>query len=165
LTEEIEKGRFREDLFYRLNVVEVRLPSLTERKDDIPILADHFLNYYRHQMNKSIKGFDYSAVRALINHEWRGEVRELENVIERAVIFAESEYITVNDLPEIIKAQRDISSSTTYGSLDEFMRKVERDFLVRVLEEHDYDKEKVAKTLDLGLSTLYRKIKDLDIEV
>ena len=151
LTEEIEKGRFREDLFYRLNVVEVRLPSLTERKDDIPILADHFLNYYRHQMNKSIKGFDYSAVRALINHEWRGEVRELENVIERAVIFAESEYITVNDLPEIIKAQRDISSSTTYGSLDEFMRKVERDFLVRVLEEHDYDKEKVAKTLDLGL--------------
>jgi two-component system response regulator PilR (NtrC family) len=165
LTEEIEKGRFREDLFYRLNVVEVRLPSLTERKDDIPILADHFLNFYRHQMNKSIKGFDYSAVRALINHEWRGEVRELENVIERAVIFAESEYITVNDLPEIIKAQRDISSSTTYGSLDEFMRKVERDFLVRVLEEHDYDKEKVAKTLDLGLSTLYRKIKDLDIEV
>ncbi|MCA0389992.1 MAG: sigma-54 dependent transcriptional regulator [Bacteroidetes bacterium] len=165
LTEEIEKGRFREDLFYRLNVIEIRLPSLTERKDDIPVLADHFLNIYRRQMNKSIKGFDYSAVRALINHDWKGEVRELENVIERAVIFAESDYITVNDLPEIIKIQREFSPASSSISLDDFMRKVERDFLVRILEEHDYDKELVAKALNLGLSTLYRKIKYLDIEV
>ncbi|GAB1349614.1 sigma-54 dependent transcriptional regulator [Ignavibacteriales bacterium] len=165
LHEEIEKGRFREDLYYRLNVVEIRLPSLTERRDDIPVLADHFLNIYRLQMNKIIKGFDYTAVRGLMNHDWKGEVRELENVIERAVIFAETEYITVNDLPDVIKVQREFSNYSSYGSLDDFMRKVERDFLVKVLEEHHYDKDIVAKILNLGLSTLYRKIKDLDIEV
>jgi len=81
LLDEIEKGRFREDLYYRLNVIEIRLPSLSDRKDDIPLLAEHFLNIYRRQMNKSIRGFDHSAIRALMNHEWRGEVRELENVI------------------------------------------------------------------------------------
>lgn len=165
LLEEIDKSKFREDLYYRLNVIEIRLPSLSERKDDIPLLAEHFLNIYRQQMNKSIRGFDHSAIRALMNHEWRGEVRELENVIERAVIFAETDYISVNDLPDMIKAQREFTSSAPFGSLDDFMRKVERDIIVRVLEEHEYDKDKVAKALNLGLSTLYRKIKELDIEV
>ncbi len=165
LLDEIEKGRFREDLYYRLNVIEIRLPSLSDRKDDIPLLAEHFLNIYRRQMNKSIRGFDHSAIRALMNHEWKGEVRELENVVERSVIFAESDYISVNDLPEMIKAQRDLTSSSPLGSLDDFMRKVERDIIVRVLEENEYDKDKVAKALNLGLSTLYRKIKELDIEV
>ena len=165
LSEEIEKGKFREDLYYRLNVVEIKLPSLADRKSDIPLLADHFLKIYRLQMNKDIKGFDHAAIRALVNHSWKGEVRELENVIERAIIFAESDYISVNDLPEIIRVQKDAAFSASYGSLDDFLRKVERDFLVKVLDEYDYDKEKVAKLLNLGLSTLYRKIKDLDIEV
>ncbi|KAB2909246.1 MAG: sigma-54 dependent transcriptional regulator [Ignavibacteriales bacterium] len=165
LSEEIEKGKFREDLYYRLNVVEIKLPSLADRKSDIPLLADHFLKIYRMQMNKDIKGFDHAAIRALVNHSWKGEVRELENVIERAIIFAESDYISVNDLPEIIRVQKDAAFSASYGSLDDFLRKVERDFLVKVLDEYDYDKEKVAKLLNLGLSTLYRKIKDLDIEV
>lgn len=165
LLDEIEKGRFREDLYYRLNVIEIRLPSLSDRKDDIPLLAEHFLNIYRRQMNKSIRGFDHSAIRALMNHEWRGEVRELENVIERSVIFAESDYISVNDLPDMIKAQRDVTSSAPLGSLEDFMRKVERDIIVKMLEENEYDKDKAAKALNLGLSTLYRKIKELDIEV
>ncbi len=165
LTEEIEKGKFREDLYYRLNVIEIRLPSLRERKDDIPILADHFLDKYRKEMSKNIKGFDHSAIRALMNHEWKGEVRELENVVERAVIFAGADYISVDDLPEVILSQRGYSAAASMGSLDDFMRKVERDFIVRVLEDNDYDKDKVAKALNLGLSTLYRKIKELDIEV
>ncbi len=164
LTDEIEKGKFREDLYYRLNVIEIRLPSLRERKDDIPLLADHFLNKYRREMSKNIKGFDHSAIRALMNHDWKGEVRELENVVERAVIFAGSDYISVDDLPEVILSQRGYSSASM-GSLEDFMRKVERDFIVRVLEDNDYDKDKVAKALNLGLSTLYRKIKELDIEV
>lgn len=165
LTEEIEKGKFREDLYYRLNVIEIRLPSLRERKDDIPLLADHFLNKYRKEMSKNIKGFDHSAIRALMNHDWKGEVRELENVVERAVIFAGADYISVEDLPEVILSQRGYSAAASMGSLDDFMRKVERDFIVRVLEDNDYDKDKVAKALNLGLSTLYRKIKELDIEV
>jgi len=81
------------------------------------------------------------------------------------VIFAESDYISVNDLPDMIKAQRDVTSSAPLGSLEDFMRKVERDIIVKMLEENEYDKDKAAKALNLGLSTLYRKIKELDIEV
>src|SRR4030066_62208 len=95
LKQEIKNGKFREDLFYRLNVIEIHLPSLKDREDDIPVLADYFLNKYRKEMNKNIKGIDNEALRALINYEWKGEVRELENVIERAVIFAKDNFITV----------------------------------------------------------------------
>jgi two-component system response regulator PilR (NtrC family) len=87
LEELVNEGKFREDLYYRLNVIEIKLPSLKEREGDIPLLADYFLDKYRKQMNKQIKGISNEAMRALMNHEWKGEVRELENIIERAVIF------------------------------------------------------------------------------
>lgn len=165
LKEEIQQNRFREDLYYRLNVVEITMPSLKNRKEDIPMLANHFLNKYRHQMGKNISGIDQSAYRALMNYDWKGEVRELENVMERAVIFCQNDVMTLENLPESLRASKDIVVPDQTGSLDEFMNKVEREYIIKTLENCDQDKEKAAKVLNLGLSTLYRKIKELNIQL
>ncbi|MGQ9644208.1 MAG: sigma-54-dependent transcriptional regulator [Ignavibacterium sp.] len=165
LEEEVKAGRFREDLYYRLNVVEIHLPSLKEREEDIPLLADHFLNKYRKELNKNIKGIDNDAMRVLLAHEWRGEVRELENVIERAVIFCRGEYISVDDLPPTFVPDRETLTTNFSGSLEDSVRKFERDFIMRVLEINNFNKEKAAEILNVGLSTLYRKLKELDIKI
>ena len=164
LQAEVESGRFREDLFYRLNVVELNLPSLKERAEDIPVLADHFVNKYRREIGKNVKGIDSSAMRALLHYEWRGEVRELENIIERSVIFAKNEFITIEDLPQSMHLLKDVLIPEKPGSLDDFIKKVEKGFILKSLETNEFDKEKVAKQLNLGLSTLYRKIKDYGLE-
>ena len=103
LFEKTKTGEFREDLFYRLNVVEIKLPSLNERKDDIPLLLNHFIEKYCNEMGKKILGVDNETMKVLMAHDWRGGVRELENVIERAVIFATSEYLTTDDLAEYLR--------------------------------------------------------------
>lgn len=165
LEEEVKAGRFREDLFYRINVVDIHLPSLKEREEDIPLLADHFLNKYRKELNKNIKGIDNEAMRAILNHEWKGEVRELENIIERAVIFCKTDMITIQELPVSFKPKTDDFDFSFNGSLDESVRKFERDYILRALETNDNNKEKTADALRVGLSTLYRKLKELDIKI
>jgi DNA-binding NtrC family response regulator len=165
LNEEVREGRFREDLFYRLNVIDIHLPSLKEREEDIPLLADHFLNKYRKELNKNIKGIDSDAMRALISHEWKGEIRELENIIERASIFCKTDFITLSDLPPTFKPNIERGDFPITGSLDESVRKFERDFIMRALENNDTNKEKTAEALQVGLSTLYRKLKELDIKI
>lgn len=165
LEEEVKAGRFREDLFYRINVVEIHLPSLKEREEDIPLLADHFLDKYRKELNKNIRGIDNEAMRALLTHEWKGEVRELENILERAVIFCKSDMITLSDLPQSFRPQIDEMEFSYSGSLDESVRKFERDFILRALENNENNKEKTADAMKVGLSTLYRKLKELDIKV
>ncbi len=165
LEEEVKAGRFREDLFYRINVVEIHLPSLKEREEDIPLLADHFLNIFRKELNKNIKGIDNEAMRALINHEWKGEVRELENIIERAIIFCKNDMISLSDLPQSFRPKQDEMELSFSGSLDESVRKFERDFILRALESNDNNKEKTADAMKVGLSTLYRKLKELDIKI
>jgi two-component system response regulator PilR (NtrC family) len=166
LMTEIAENRFREDLFYRLNVVEVHLPSLKDRKEDIPFLADHFVHKYRTEMVKGIKGIDENASRALMNYEWRGEIRELENIIERAVIFCKKEFIGLDDFPSYIYTNaNEIQLPDKPGALEDFVRKIEREYILKTLEANGFDKEKTAKLLNLGLSTLYRKIKELGIEV
>jgi DNA-binding NtrC family response regulator len=164
LKEEISMGRFREDLYYRLNVVEIHLPSLKDREEDIPLLADHFLNKYRAEMNKTIKGIDGEALRALMNYEWKGEVRELENIIERAVIFCKEEFINLKDLPPNFRPSSDLSEYSKSGSLEESVRRFEKDFILKALENNDFNKEKTSEILQVGLSTLYRKLKELDIK-
>ena len=165
LNEEVREGRFREDLFYRLNVIDIHLPSLKERDEDIPLLADHFLNKYRKELNKNIKGIDSDAMRALISHEWKGEIRELENIIERASIFCKTDFISLIDLPPTFKPSIEKGDFPITGSLDESVRKFERDFIMRALENNDTNKEKTAEALQVGLSTLYRKLKELDIKI
>ena len=164
LKEEVKAEKFREDLYYRLNVVEINLPTLQERIEDIPLLADHFLNKYRMEMNKNIKGIDNHAIRALMTHKWKGEVRELENIIERAVIFSQDDFITIKNLPTNFYLQADDSAVLTTGSLEESVRNYERDLILKALESNDFNKEKTAEQLQVGLSTLYRKLKELDIK-
>jgi len=164
LEEEIKEGRFREDLYYRLNVIEINIPSLKDRKDDIPFLVDHFINKYRVEMRRKVKGIDSNALNALLNYDWKGEVRELENVIERAVIFSKDELISVRDFPVYLQSTKDFVIPDKAGSLDDFIKKVEKEFISKALENNNNDKEKVAKLLDLGLSTLYRKIKEYGLE-
>ncbi len=164
LKQEIKNGKFREDLFYRLNVIEINLPSLKEREEDIPVLADHFLNKYRTEMNKNVKGIENEALRALINYDWKGEVRELENVIERAVIFSKLDFITIKDLPTTFRPTDLTTNDFTSGSLEESVKNFERNYILRTLESNDFDKEKTADVLKVGLSTLYRKMKELDIK-
>ena len=115
-------------------------------------------------MNKNIKGIDNDAIRALMGYEWKGEVRELENVIERAVIFAKEDYITLKDLPNVFRPNDIIVNHFTSGSLDDSVKSFERDYIVRALENNDFNKEKTADVLKVGLSTLYRKMKELDIK-
>lgn len=164
LMEQINEGKFREDLFYRLNVIEINIPSLKDRKEDIPLLVDHFIHKYRNEVGKNVREIEPSALRALMNYDWRGEVRELENIIERAVIFCKTDYISLNDLPIYLQSTRDIQIPEKAGSLEEFIHKIEREYILKALEANNYDKEKVAKVLQLGLSTLYRKIKDYNLE-
>jgi two-component system response regulator PilR (NtrC family) len=128
LQEQINEGKFREDLYYRINVVDIHLPSLKERTDDIPLLADHFVDKYRKEMNKSIKGISNDAMRALMNHEWKGEIRELENVIERAAIFCNDDLISLKHFPPAFQSPGlpDFSDS---GSLEESVKRFERDII------------------------------------
>jgi two-component system response regulator PilR (NtrC family) len=163
LKEEIKAGNFREDLYYRLNVIEIPLPSLKEREEDIPLLADHFLNKYRTEMNKNIKGIDNEVIRALISYEWKGEVRELENVMERAVIFCKNDFITLEDLPETFSQASSSVDFSKLGSLEVAIRRFEKEYILKALESNSNDKEKTSELLQVGLSTLYRKLKELDI--
>lgn len=165
LKEEVNTGKFREDLFYRLNVIDINMPPLKDRVEDIPLLADHFLNKYRKEMNKPIKGIDPEVMRTLISHEWKGEVRELENVLERAVIFCKEDFITLKDLPPLLRPNSEIIDFSVPGSLEESLRKFEKDLILKTLESNDFNKEKAADLLKVGLSTLYRKLKELDIKV
>jgi DNA-binding NtrC family response regulator len=165
LMEYVNQGKFREDLFYRLNVVDIHLPSIKEREGDISLLADFFLDKYRKQMNKNIKGISNDAMRALMNHEWKGEIRELENVIERAVIFCNEDFINVKNLPAQFQSDTEPSDYSPSGSLDESVKRFEKEIITRALEANEFNKEKTADTLQVGLSTLYRKMKELDIQI
>jgi transcriptional regulator with PAS, ATPase and Fis domain len=159
LDEMVSKGEFREDLLYRLNVVKLTLPPLRYRKEDIPLLVQHFLDKYTTQMNKRVKGLTNGAMRALLNHPWRGNVRELENVIERAVIFAEGREIGVEDMPFAVEGITDDVGEDLKEALSQF----ERQHILTSLRRHNYDKAEVAKQLGIGVSSLYRKLDELNI--
>jgi transcriptional regulator with PAS, ATPase and Fis domain len=165
LQEQVTQGKFREDLFYRLNVVEIHLPSLKERESDLPLLADHFVDKYRKQMGKNIKGISSEVIRVLMNHEWKGEIRELENTIERAVIFCNEDFINLKHLPAQFKTETEQTEYSPSGSLDESVKKFEKEIILRTLESNEFNKEKTADVLQVGLSTLYRKMKELDIQI
>lgn len=158
----VQEGKYREDLFYRLNVVGIELPPLSERVDDIPLLAHHFVVKYAHQMNKSIKGVDHEAMKILLAHGWKGEVRELENIIERAIIFADGEFITKNELPQLAGQPHDVYSFGGVKRLKEAVADFERQYISHMLRLNP-DREELAKALDISLSSLYRKIKELEI--
>jgi len=163
LLKEVEAGKFREDLYYRLNVVEIHLPSLAERKEDIPLLIEHFVQKFRREMNKNIKGVDNDVMKHLLAHEWKGEIRELENIIERAVIFSTDEFVSMKSLPEFFQVSTEKAIARNDMSLREALDEVEKQFIYTTLERFEFDKEKTAGQLKISLPTLYRRIKDLGI--
>ncbi len=163
LEEKIKKGEFRDDLYYRLNVVEIKLPPLNQRKEDIPLLVNHFIEKYCNEMGKKILTLDNNAMRALLNYDWKGGVRELENVIERAVIFASGDVITLEDLSENLQP---LAKGGNYpDSLKEAIKDFERNHILHILRKFNFDKEKTANALHIGLSSLYRKMDELNIPI
>ncbi len=161
LFEKTKTGEFREDLYYRLNVVEIKLPSLNERREDIPLLVNHFIEKYRSEMGRKIIGVDNETMRLLMNHDWRGGVRELENIIERAIIFARDEIIRIEDLSDYV--QGNSYSDNFPDSLKDALRIFEKEHILKTIKKFDYNKEEAAKALSIGLSSLYRKMEELNI--
>ncbi len=157
LQAEVDSGRFREDLFYRLNVLEIELPGLKERQEDIPYLVEHFIGQYSREMNKSVKGVTPAVLKVLSHHEWRGEVRELENIIERAMIFCDSEMIDVKDLPISLK-EGDGGGEPGPSTLHEAVAAFEKRHIEAELRRADFDKKAAAEALGISLSSLYRKL-------
>ena len=162
LAQHVKDGRFREDLYYRLNVIEIRLPSLRERRDDIPLLIKHYLALFAGDAGKKITDMDYDAMKALMVYEWPGNIRELRNTLERAVVLAEGDAIALHDLPDKIRTMdvEGITTSSLRQALDDF----EREFIRRSMTENKGSKEATAGRLGIDLATLYRKLKKLRIE-
>ncbi|MHC4652504.1 MAG: sigma-54-dependent transcriptional regulator [Planctomycetota bacterium] len=155
----VREGAFREDVYFRLNVVTLVLPPLRHRKGDIPLLVHHFLDKYTTQMNKNVLGVTNGAMRALLGHEWPGNVRELENVIERACIFADGRQVGVEDLPFAASLTDEDVGEDLKGAMGQF----ERQHIIYSLRRHKYDKAETAKVLGIGISSLYRKLDELGI--
>ena len=160
LKEQIARKLFREDLFYRISVVEVRLAPLRERPEDIAELAAHFLARLNRELKREYQGVDPDAMEALTAYEWPGNVRELQNVIERAMILREGRTLGVEDLPAHIAR----AAARAPRGLREALRAFERDHIRAALEESGMDREKTARRLGIGLSSLYRKMRALGVE-
>ncbi len=166
LTEEIRAGRFREDLYYRLNVIPIRTPPLRERRDDIGVLANHFAKLFSEEHNYHAKTFTPAAQKALQDASWRGNVRELRNLIERMVIMVPAESIDITDLPaEFFRAPADIiSGSMRLNTLQEFKDEAEKAFILAKLREHGWNVSKTAEAIDTPRSNLYKKIEQYNIK-
>jgi two-component system NtrC family response regulator len=162
LKKEVEEGRFREDLFYRLNVMEIHIPPLRERPEDIPLLVDYFIKRHNPELKKNYQGIDDDAVRVLMSLPWKGNVRELDNVIEHTMILAEGDRIARSDLPASVIAGSEGQATFTFN-LRDAMSQFEKQHIVRVLEQTNQDRKEAAKLLDISLSSLYRKIEELEI--
>jgi DNA-binding NtrC family response regulator len=149
---EVEEGRFREDLLFRLNTVEIHLPPLRQRKEDIPLLANHFLQRYTRRYRKELTGFEQAALQAILDHPWPGNVRELDHALQRAVLMAKGEQLSSADLG--LQSKRDGSGRIEDMSLDD----VERFLIKKALEKNDGNVTEAAKALGLSRSAMYRRL-------
>ena len=166
LDKEVEANRFREDLYYRLNVVPIQLPPLRDRKEDIPPLAEYFLKFYREKNHREIEQLLPEALDLMMRYDWPGNVRELENTIERGVIIARSEYLTPNELPPNI---RQIAESTTgYDSevtVGNTLKEMEKEFIAQTLASVAGNRTRTAKLLGITRKTLQNKIREYKLDL
>ncbi len=163
LKSEIAKGNFREDLYYRLNVVNIHIPPLRERKEDIPLLASAFLKEFSEENGKSIEGIDNKAAMALYNYSWPGNIRELRNCIESAVVLSKGHFIMPQDLPPDISASADDQSSIRIP-MGTTMAESEKIIIRSTLNFTGGNKSRTAEVLGIGRKTLHRKIHDFGLE-
>jgi len=159
LEEEMKKGQFREDLFYRISVFPIKLPPLRDRKEDIPLLAAHFLQKYSQQEGKQIDGVSADALDLMMAYNWPGNVRELENAIERAVVLATTAEISVKDLPAGIRSLGEKRLYESDNTLAGWIEKLEEEALRQALLECEGNISRTAKKLGIGRATIYRKAK------
>jgi two-component system nitrogen regulation response regulator NtrX len=162
LEDEIKSGRFREDLFYRLNVLPLRVPSLRDRREDIPLLVRHFLTLLAHQDGLPAKGIDDAALQRLMELEWPGNVRELRNTVERLLILSNGPRITLADVERLVGRRAaesgGIGSLTDIATFEEFKHAAERAFLLAKLRQFDWNVSETARALDMPRSNVYKKI-------
>ncbi|MBC7105516.1 MAG: sigma 54-interacting transcriptional regulator, partial [Firmicutes bacterium] len=164
LEQAIQSGQFREDLFFRLNVVEVWLPPLREHREDIPILADHFVRQAAREHRKEVLGFSGAALDLLLRYDWPGNIRELKNLCERCVLLAGGPLIDVGDLPGNVRDRaRQAEAPARELSLKEAVADTERRLLLEALEKHNWNRSAAAKALKMNRSTLYAKMKELGL--
>jgi DNA-binding NtrC family response regulator len=160
LLSEVAAGKFREDLFYRLNTFTILLPSLRDRKSDIPLLANHFLKMFAEKTNPNVKSISRDFLDALKNHDWKGNIRELKNIIERSLIVSNNTELLVSDLP--MEFSYNDSKTNILSAFD--LASVEKLHIQRVLNHTKHNKTETARLLNIGLSTLYRKMEEYNIQ-
>jgi two-component system response regulator PilR (NtrC family)/two-component system response regulator HydG len=159
---EVAEGRFREDLFYRLNVINIRVPPLRERREDIPLLVDHSIRRHNGEMKRTYKGLDNAALKLLMSLHWKGNVRELDNVLELAMILGDGEWITPAELPQGSAAQEE-NGSESLNNLRIAVQSYEKSHIENVLKDTAGDKTRAAELLGVSRSSLYRKMESLGI--
>jgi two-component system response regulator HydG len=167
LKEEVDKGNFREDLFYRLNVVPIELPPLRDRREDVPLLVEHFLKIYNEKNGRSVQGFHPRALDALMRHSWPGNIRELENVVERAIILTRDDYVPFSELPDSIQgATGDAFSRQVRDGIRPGMtiKEMERELILKTLEDNEGNRTRSAGVLGITRRTLQLKLKEYDID-
>jgi PAS domain S-box-containing protein len=161
LEEAVKDRKFREDLFYRINVIPIELPPLRERKGDIPLLSNYFLEYYREQIGKDVRTISKDAMNSMIKYSWPGNVRELKNLIERAVILAKGKEITSIDIPSF---KRGRMSEDTGVQLKEWAKIYEKDYLSKILRQYKGNLSLSAEHAGIDTRTLYRKMKEYNLQ-
>lgn len=163
LAELVKAGKFREDLYYRINVVRLELPPLRDRMEDVPLLVDHFIGHFNALQNKNITGVSESALACLMAYDYPGNIRELENIIERAFIMCKSGMIEPRHLPEFLKPQEEQGAAGADESMS--IKDMEAIFLTNALRRNKWNRMETARQLGIHKSTLFRKIKALHIQV
>jgi DNA-binding NtrC family response regulator len=165
LTKAVQEGRFRQDLYYRVNVINIEIPPLRDRVSDIPLLAGHFLSRVAGECHKEVHGFSDDAMNALQRYNWPGNVRELQNVIERAVLLGKSDTIRVDDLPANLALSATVSFDPAANqSLKQTLASPERQIIRDVLEANNWNRHATAAALGINRTTLYKKMKKLGLQ-
>src|SRR5262249_6179931 len=159
---EVAEGRFRADLFYRLNVIPIKLPALRQRRDDVPLLVDHFLK--RFAQNNPPKTISKDSMELLLKYDWPGNVRELENVMERALILNAGGVIEPEDLPDKIRFGQAHRGSLVIDSPNMTLEELEKEYILKVLNYTRWQKKRTSDILGINASTLYRKLVSYGVE-
>ena len=161
----VTEGRFRQDLFYRINVINIELPSLRDRLSDIPLLAEHFLRQVCDENNKNVEGFSEAAMAALQAYRWPGNVRELQNIIERAVLLGKGQSVGLEDLPPVLVQNGPIHVEPAgTRTLKEALEGPERQIIREALECRNWNRHETADALGINRTTLYKKMKRLGLQ-
>lgn len=164
LSEAIERGEFRKDLYYRINEFPINVPSLKERIEDIPDFAEYFLRQLRNELNSQVKYIDPEVYKAFKAYHWPGNIRELQNVMKKAILLTQGETITTREMPDYIVSCEKVEESENPYSIPKNVQKYERELILKTLEQTNYNKSKATRLLEISRMSLYKKMKEYGIK-